>query len=148
MNTLDEAAAGLPMVRERIDGAGLQRVMWNGFGFRWNQHLAGAAEIHRISGSGAASSPAQRHDPRPGSRCVAFVKRLLRRRVAVHDARLVRDTAPCRRANASGSSSRSALPIATDHVHTGANREALAVEFDITALRTVLLDRTPGVPSW
>ncbi|HND14920.1 MAG TPA: beta-ketoacyl synthase N-terminal-like domain-containing protein, partial [Pseudomonadales bacterium] len=33
IDTLDEAAAGLPIVRERIDGAGLQRVMSNSFGF-------------------------------------------------------------------------------------------------------------------
>lgn len=33
IETLDEAAGGLPIVRERIDGAGLQRVMSNSFGF-------------------------------------------------------------------------------------------------------------------
>jgi 3-oxoacyl-[acyl-carrier-protein] synthase-1 len=33
IDELDEAAAGLPIVRERIDNAGLQRVMSNSFGF-------------------------------------------------------------------------------------------------------------------
>ena len=33
IDDLDEAAADLPIVRTRIDGAGLQRVMSNSFGF-------------------------------------------------------------------------------------------------------------------
>jgi len=33
IENIDDAAANLPIVRERIDNAGLQRVMSNSFGF-------------------------------------------------------------------------------------------------------------------